>query len=233
MNILVVEDVKEQSMMIEKSIFEHYPECDVFSVLSYEAAIEILNSKHFQIFILDIDLGEGPEKSGITLAKYIRTLPGYEVTPILFLTSIPTEMASAINDAHCYSYLLKPYSEESLISSISSLMQTPLLPAETLELKGANGIYFHINPDDIVYIEIFRHNLIIYTDINTFEINNLTISDFCKKTKKQLVQCHKSYAVNPARISGKSSAYIDIILRGKNITIPIGRSFKENINRRI
>lgn len=232
MDVLIVEDNPVQAEQIKRTLLDFFPDFNIFTSTRYDSAIKQIKKMTFNIFILDIDLGEGDEKSGMVIAKTIRNIYGAANTPILFLTSFPGEMRSAINDIHCYSYLLKPYSENELQRSISSLLATNLVPASTIEIEDTTGIYNRIKPEDIVYVEIFGHKLLIHTTTDMIESKKYTIEAFCKKNDQFLIKCHKSYAINPKYICKYSSSEI-ILKNGKTITIPISRSQKDTVLRRL
>jgi len=233
MELLIVEDSHIQVNQIKETFSAYYPDFSISACEDYDSAIKLINAKPFHIFILDIDLGEGDEKNGIAIAKHIRALYNDTTIPILFLTSFPDKTMTAINDVHCYSFLLKPYSENALKQSISSLLSTNLVPANKIEIKDIYGIYSSIDPKDIIYVEILNHKLLIHTTLDTIPTNSFTIDAFYKRYERFLIKCHKSYAVNPKHICNYSSSEIYVNEKGKTIAIPISRSQKESVLRRL
>lgn len=227
MNILVVEDQAIQAISIKNTLSQKANLHHIFIAYNYDEAMHLLSSTTFQIFILDIDLGQGDSKNGISLAKQLRSIPEYSASPILFLTSVPSEISTAVNETHCYSYLLKPYSENSLLQAISSLLDSPFLSEEPLELKDPNGIYFNVKASEIEYAEIFGRELYIYTQNETFLTNNYTIKHLCSMASDYLVQCHKSYAINPKKIVGRNHRSHIIYVGKKRSEVPIGRTYRD------
>lgn len=233
MNILVVEDDFMQCKAIEEIIRTNFNASYIQLSYNYQDAIDKITNNSFDIFILDIDLNEGNEKNGIAVAKYIRTFPFYAITPILFLTSYIDKMEIAINQTHCYSYLMKPYGINDLKESISSLIKTSLMPKHYMEFKDLCGIYYHIDPSHIVYAEIQGHILYIYTTQNEFKTKEYSFQNFCALLANDLQRCHKSYAVNPHIISGYNLHTREIYLPYGFPTIPIGRQYLKIFHERI
>lgn len=233
MNILIVEDDLLQQTGIRRLLQAHYPGFCIHTAASYEEAVTLLTQQEFRIFLLDIDLNEGSEKNGIALAKYIRTLPDYSITPILFLTSYADKATVALNQTHCYSYLLKPYSESELTDAFSSLMMTPLVTQQYLDIRDTHGIYYRLRACDIVYAEVMGHVLSIFTLDNRFETKDYTIQSFCDMLPEYLIRCHKSYAVNPQKIQG-FKPHDNLISLGPNFPeLPVGRRYLRELKERV
>ncbi|WP_229775528.1 response regulator [Anaerosalibacter bizertensis] len=64
------------------------------------------------MFLLDIQL---KDYSGFELAKEIRNIDNYKLTPIIFVTAIPTRELMAFKEIHCYDYIVKPFKEEEIV----------------------------------------------------------------------------------------------------------------------
>lgn len=226
MNILIVEDNPIQLQSITAIVKKTISGCQIYTADCYEGAVAQLEAAVFQIFLLDIDLQQDEERDGVSLAEVIRKDPRYRIVPILFLTGVTSRMSAAVNQAHCYSYLLKPYEESDLVHALTSLLASPLLPAPVLEIRDPQGIYFHLSVPDILYAEIFGHTLMIYTIRETYQTKDYTISQLCAGIPEYLSQCHKSYAVNPSRIIGYRAADHMLLIENPQTAVPIGRSYR-------
>ena len=91
------------------------------TVVNAELAIQAVNKKKYRIIFMDINLKVGMD--GKQAAKIIRTLNGYEKTPIVATTAY-----AMLNDkeeflsAGCSHYLSKPFFKDELISLIRKLL---------------------------------------------------------------------------------------------------------------
>ena len=114
MNILVVEDEKAICKGVEKIINDAYKCAVIFTSDNENDAIKILNREKIELFLLDIKLNDG---SGYDIALKIRRIPGYELTPIIFITSLHTKELEAYRSIHCYSYITKPFTDKQIIDA--------------------------------------------------------------------------------------------------------------------
>ena len=120
MNILIVEDNDIQLQSLYKILSEKYTE-DSFTYMladNYDEAIRIINTNNINIFILDIALSDNPN-GGIDIARFIRFKKNMPYTPIIFITSIATQITTALNELHCCSYIYKPYKPDDVYSAFN------------------------------------------------------------------------------------------------------------------
>jgi len=226
MKILIAEDQPVQADAIKKTLQSNYPDCIIKIATSYKEAYSLILIEHFHIFIMDIDLGPGYEDGGIRLSEYIRSIKHYRITPIIFLTSVHTDLGKIINTTHCYSFLNKPYSEEELMDILKTISSTPLIPRQTIEFKDVNGIYIRLMPEDIIFVEVLGHKLTINTSYNSYITSKLNLSQIIDISAGLLLKCYKSFAVNPKHIISYSRDHICVTINNNNnVKIPISRSF--------
>ena len=95
--------------------------CDIEFAETGESAIELVKSGHFDIIIMDINLGDGID--GIETARQIRALDGYENVPIIAITA---NLSSGVRD-NCLTvgmdaFLPKPFRREDLVNTINYVM---------------------------------------------------------------------------------------------------------------
>lgn len=87
------------------------------SAESAEKGIESLKKDKFDVILLDINLGSG--MSGEEFLKFIRTIEGYEKTPIFALTTRAFESEDhRLLDLGFNGYFAKPYDPDNLIKTI-------------------------------------------------------------------------------------------------------------------
>ncbi|MGA9291736.1 MAG: PAS domain S-box protein [Ignavibacteriaceae bacterium] len=86
-----------------------------------EKALELLKNKDYDLFLMDINLGEGI--NGIILTKIIRKISKYTKTPIIAITAYA--MRGDENEcisAGCNDYIVKPFGREILLKKISKFL---------------------------------------------------------------------------------------------------------------
>ena len=150
MRALVVEDNVAQLNGLAEIIEESFPDIECLKAACYDDALALADSHSIQLFLLDIQLGADPDKDGITLGEQLRRNPRYQTTPILYVTALVNEAPRAIHKTNCYDYLVKPYSQQDLIESVSKLLNLSLIREEPIELTDRDGVLARIRPDNIL-----------------------------------------------------------------------------------
>ncbi len=86
-----------------------------------ESALKLIKIKDYDIFLMDINLGEGMD--GLMLTKMIRNMPKYSQTPIIAITAyaMQSDKDECIN-AGCSDYITKPFTKEILLNIISQFI---------------------------------------------------------------------------------------------------------------
>ena len=113
-NILAVDDMPESLAFVSNVLKDHFK---VFRVTSGETALKVIKTQKIDLFVLDVSM---PEMDGYELAEAIRGTPGYEVTPIIFLTGnssrdhVIRAMQAGGND-----FVIKPTNYEILLTSVN------------------------------------------------------------------------------------------------------------------
>jgi CheY-like chemotaxis protein len=119
--ILAVDDRPEILPFVSEALKNHYK---VYGATSSKDAVKILESQTIDLFILDIEM---PEMDGYELAQIIRKTPHYADTPIIFLTNNTSREHVKKALASGGSYMIaKPSSYETILSKVSSYLETPL-----------------------------------------------------------------------------------------------------------
>ena len=163
MRALVVEDNVAQLNGLAEIIEESFPDIECLKAACYDDALALADSHSIQLFLLDIQLGADPDKDGITLGEQLRRNPRYQTTPILYVTALVNEAPRAIHKTNCYDYLVKPYSQQDLIESVSKLLNLSLIREEPIELTDRDGVLARIRPDNILYIKSELRNMHVHT----------------------------------------------------------------------
>ncbi len=216
---LIVEDEKADAEELEELLKVLQPElsCRVFR--DGEMALRCIRRQQepIDIFFIDRKL---PQMDGFTLASKIREIPGYTLTPIVFVTGYSMGQLDAFHEYHCYSYLVKPLTKESVERSIGSLLQNldqqqarrkmkrviPLIIGDDLKYVDANAI---------LGVEVLGRNCYVYAGKRSYPLLYKNMETALKEIgEPYCVRCHRSYAVNLKNV-------IDIQKLRRNIWSPV------------
>jgi len=117
-NILHVEDDMLGRKVVKVLLKK---ECNVTSLEDGESAIQLARNERFDLVLMDINLRG---ISGIETAKALRTIPGFESTPIVAVTAYAMvgDREEFIKNG-CTHYLSKPFTKESLIKVIKEALR--------------------------------------------------------------------------------------------------------------
>ncbi|PKM52333.1 MAG: DNA-binding response regulator [Firmicutes bacterium HGW-Firmicutes-7] len=225
--ILIVEDevnIRDGLIEIVKSI-----DCSltIYSTGYAEEALAIANSEKVDIFFLDIQL---LDYTGYDLAKQIREVDAYKLTPIVFITGVYSKELEAYRKVHCYSFINKPFTDIE-IKKVFQEIQHGLKVQEALKIiKFREKEFTYIlNQAEIIYIEHKNRKLFIKTIYEEATFSYYSLAKLLKQLSNDFKQCHKSYIVNSNYIKkiDRINNYLNVQQDDK--LIPIGRKFKEEI----
>lgn len=194
-------------------------------------AMEMIRSHTPDLIFLDIEM---PDVNGIQLLKNVRKL----VPMAVFITS---HLNYAIDgfELNALDYILKPCTSERFASCIRRV-------EEYWEMKQKASLYeVHFEKDiitfkegytqisipvnDITYCEAMQDYTKIVTDGKNY-LTLTTLTDFLGNLNRELfMRVHRSYAVNIKKVSGFAPGKLTI----GNAEIPIGKTYRSQINRSI
>lgn len=231
LTILLVEDNSVQLNALKIIIKEYEAESYILCAPNYYDALIMIKENKIDLFILDIELSTtNPQENGIELAKYIRNIPGYIYTPIVFLSFITEKVQIALNDTHCYNYIIKPYVKEDIYKTLDSILRSPLMQNEPFSFIDDQRINIRLEEESILFIQADGHKIFIQTDSDVYVTVNETMETIIAKLSKTFIRCHKKYIVNLKKIRNYDKTNRLITLN--NERIPIGRSFKNDFEER-
>lgn len=197
-------------------------------------AYGMIESGETDLLFLDIQM------PGLTGIEFMRTL---QKKPAIVLTTAYSEYALEGYELDVMDYLLKPISFERFARSVAKVisrqtsspekkensvtepMDLPAAPRDFIFVKsGYKSV--KVNIADILYVEGMKEYVVIYTKTKKY-----TKLDRMKNIENQLndqgfVRIHKSYIVSVRNIDAVFGNTVQI----NDIQLPIGRSFKEELN---
>lgn len=234
-NILIVEDNLIERNALETIIQNKYDTVQIYTAADYISALDIIGKEQFHLFLLDIDLKEMDEShNGISLGQYIRSLSQYQMTPIIFLTTITNKIFDALNTTHCYNYITKPYSPSDVLKSIGELIETSADSSSILRIKDLNGVFYRIPIAGIFHIETQGKQLTLETVDFTIHTREYSLSTILKQLPDNFIQCHKSHIINLDYVStyDKTSRILHL-KKQPPLYIPLGRAYHDKISKEI
>ena len=194
-------------------------------------AFEIANSNNIDLFFLDINM---PDISGLSLAKSIN-----KKSKIIFTTAY-REYAVDGFDLQAVDYLLKPIAFDRFLQAVNKFFetQTVIVSQVDVEEPSVKSDYIFvrserkmvkINFDDILYVESLSDYIKIHTK-DTVLVTRETISNLeMKLPSQQFLRIHRSYIINLSKTDSYTNEFIEI---DKN-AIPISRTYKENVLKKL
>lgn len=168
-----------------------------------------------QIALLDIHLDETPE-NGITLAKEL--FPSGCGTSVIFITGY-IEYVSDVYDTDHIFFIRKPVDTKYLKKALEKAMNTA--PAESFVFPiHVNGSMQLIDIRDVLCVESFYRKLRFRMWNETLECYG-SFSKLPKPVQNYMIQCHKSFLVNPDYI--RTMDHQKFILKDGS-SVPISRA---------
>lgn len=202
---------------------------DILGVFdSAEDALPFIEKQKVDILFLDIDM---PELNGIEFRKQAMEIP-----VCIFITAHPEHAVESFQ-IETLDFIVKPLKLERFaqtVNRIEEFMEIRLKASLFEASIGGDTIYIKEGHDqtkvklhEILYLEALKDYTLIITDKKRHcvlsSIGNLLKEDHFQS----FIRIHRSYAVQKQFIQKMNST--EIILNN-NITIPVGRSYKENLN---
>lgn len=227
-NSIIVDD-NEIDRLTLLCYAKKYPVLNIIGIFSCaEEALVFINENKIDVLFLDIDL---PGLSGVELRKRAQDIP-----VCIFITSHP-EFAVESFELDTLDFIVKPINPirfESAIKRVVEFMEIRQ-KADLFESSiGGDVIYIKegheqtkVKLHDILYIEALKDYSLVITSQKRHCVL-ASIGNILKEIHFQsFIRVHRSFAVQKQFVQQINTH--DLILHNQAI-IPIGRSFKENLN---
>jgi len=224
----IIIDDDEIDRLTVLSFAKKFPILDILGVFdSAEEALPFIEKQKVDILFLDIDM---PELNGIEFRKQAMEIP-----VCIFITAHPEHAVESFQ-IETLDFIVKPLKLERFaqtVNRIEEFMEVRLKASLFEASIGGDTIYIKEGHDqtkvklhEILYLEALKDYTLIITDKKRHcvlsSIGNLLKEDHFQS----FIRIHRSYAVQKQFIQKMNST--EIILNN-NITIPVGRSYKENL----
>ena len=201
----------------------------VGQAVSYAEAVNLVDREDPEVALLDIRVSGS--KTGIDFAYYLRAMP--EPIPFIFLTSqMDTAYVDQVKQTQPSGYLGKPIQIESLLATIEVVMhnfRSRRTPAPLLALYDGKATH-RVPADKLDYVEADHVYVKVYLSDGSSLVLRNTLSDLVRDLGNDyLLQTHRSFAVNPQKITRYDKDYVYI----HDVRIPVSRSRRQEVSRRL
>jgi two-component system LytT family response regulator len=225
----IIIDDDEIDRLTVLSFAKKFPVLDILGVFeSAEDALNFIDTTDLDILFLDIDM---PGLSGIEFRK-----KALEIPVCIFITAHPEHAVESF-EIETLDFIVKPLKLDRFsqtVSRIEEFMEVKLKASLFEASIGGDTIYIKegheqtkVKLHEILYLEALKDYTLIITNKKRHcvlsSIGNLLKEDHFQS----FIRIHRSYAVQKQFIQKINTS--EIILNN-NITIPVGRSYKENLN---
>ncbi len=227
-NCIIIDD-DEIDRITVASYAKRFPELHVAGMFSSAAAaLPLLEKSPIDVLFLDIDM---PGLSGIEFRKKMGHVP-----VCVFITAHP-EHAAETFEIETLDFIVKPIRIDRFTQAVERIRDYMELrtKAELFESSiGGDSIYIKEGHDqtkvklhDILYLEALKD----YTKIVTPHQKHCVLSSLGNLLKENhfqsFIRIHRSFAVQKQFI--KKIAFQEVTLNN-DVQLPVGRSFKDNLN---
>lgn len=225
----IIIDDDEIDRLTVLSFAKKFPLLDILGVFeSAEEAVLFIEKEKVDILFLDIDM---PGLNGIEFRK-----KALEIPVCIFITAHPEHAVESF-EIETLDFIVKPLKLDRFaqtVSRIEEFMEIKLKASLFEASIGGDTIYIKeghkqtkVKLHEILYLEALKDYTLIITDKKRHcvlsSIGNLLKEDHFQS----FIRIHRSFAVQKQFIQKINSS--EIILNN-NISIPVGRSYKENLN---
>lgn len=244
-NVFVVEDESIVSKDIQHSL-KKIGYNVVGSASTGEKAIELIREEQPDIVLMDIMLKGN--MNGIEAAEIIKN---EMALPVIFLTAYADESTlSKAKISEPYGYILKPFKEIDLQTSIEMAIYKHKKEQDIIKERDllysivdnkektqdfifvkSNSKLVKLNCKDIYFIEALKDYVVINTADTRYTIHSTMKEIESKMGSIDFLRIHRSFIVRLDKIS--SIEYPNLTLENDKKSIPIGGSFRDDLNARI
>lgn len=227
-NCIIVDD-DEMDRLVVQSYAKRFDTLKIVGVFdSAERALVFLENNEVDIAFLDIELGK---QSGIDLRKKALDIP------VCVFISSHSESAADTFEIQTLDFIVKPFKFDRFEQCMKRVVEYMELryKADLFEASvGGDSVYIKVGNNqvklkihDILYLEALKNYTLVVTDKKRYCVLSL-IGDLLRETFfDSFIRVHRSYAVQKQFIDKITSSEV---LMNNNTKIPVGRSFKDNLN---
>ncbi|QAT63116.1 response regulator [Acidilutibacter cellobiosedens] len=194
-----------------------------------EEFLRYIKTDRYDLFMLDVGL---KNCSPIGLAKKIRNMDVYRLTPIFFVFFVSMAKSDMLKEMHCWNYVTDFFIEKNRRKNPSELCDNS---GPYIILKKKDFSYV-VRTNEIIYIESAKKSINVFTVNKEISLSSYTFTlekllDDLNKLTKDFVRCHRGYIVNIRYIEKFNNDSIKLISIEEPISI--GEKYKEDFENKI
>ena len=215
-NVLILEDDNLTAEMLKRLILEIDKDANVMHCASENEAYELAINNKVSLFIIDVNLMEGG--SGYDFAERIRGVEAYEMTFIIFITSVAEKKSIAYENVHCYEYLIKPIDENALKKTLARILSYKITKDDIKIPLSKNRRTYIFRPSDIAWVEVGFRDVLVYEpdgEVCKFPSYKYPLEKLHEMLGKGFIRIQKSMLVNKEYVKSvdytKELLYLDKI----------------------
>lgn len=227
-NCIIVDDELVDRLMVV-SFAKRFPKLNIIGAYANaNEALAVLDKQKIDILFLDIDM---PGTNGLDLRK-----KAIEVPVCIYISSHP-EYAVESFDLETLDFIVKPIKfdrfEKAMLRAEQFLEVNQ--KAKLFELSFGKDVInikegteqYKINLFDILYLEALKDYTLLVTNQKKHCIWSNIGSLLKQETFRDFIRIHKSFAVQRQFVKKFTSQEVEM---NNDALIPVGRSFKDNLN---
>ena len=229
-NILIIEDEVVIASWLKGIVNSIDDSINVFTTGYAAEAVTISMEYSIDIFVIDIHL---KDYSGFDLAKQLREMNRYKITPILFSTSNWSKELLSFREIHCYDYIKKPYTEDQVRKALQTIIKYGIKNEDVEEKEKflrikMKGFYILLNQSDVIYIEASLRKVMIVTKMERISCHQ-TLKNIQDELSDDFVQCHRSCIINKKYVKNVDLKNGNISFNGIEDHILLGSKYKDEV----
>lgn len=234
--VLILEDNDNSRKVLIDIIRSISDVVKVYDFSDLTGIYDLIFKIDIDLFVIDIIIIKDivGDMSGMKFAEKVRSIPSYEYTPIVFITSLYDPKLYAYSQLHSYSYIEKPFNKENVKNIISDALRFPKCIQSDKKLYfRMDGLFYIVKCSEILYIESLRHKVYVHRiDNKEIVVPYRTCEQILSEAEgSPLERCNRGIIVNLNYIEFIDWANNDIKLKGVDNTIRIGLTYKKNLKR--
>ena len=225
---IIVDDQLVDRLMVV-SFAKRFPKLNIIGAYaSANEAIAALEKNKIDILFLDIDM---PETNGLELRK-----KAIDVPVCIYITSHPEHAVESF-DLETLDFIVKPLkfdrfekamqrAEQFLEVNQKAKLFELSFGKDVINIKEGNE-HTKVNLFDILYLEALKDYTLLVTSQKKHCIWSNIGSLLKQETFQDFIRIHKSFAIQRQFVKKFTSQEVEM---NNEVSIPIGRAFKDNLN---
>ncbi|EMJ4245499.1 response regulator transcription factor [Clostridioides difficile] len=216
-HIVICEDDILQRELLGTYLNQIFKELELeYDLVEFSSGEELLINYPDKVDILFLDI-QMDKLTGMDTARKIREFDSN--VEIVFTTAIIDYIHEGY-EVRAYRYLLKPLEYDYILKHTKACINDLMKNKETIVIKDRlQTVIIQIN--DILYIEVLRKEITIYTKEDKYSLKTTMKSVEDSLVKKNFFRCHRGYLINLKKVSSLREKESVVII--DNAEIPVSR----------